>query len=227
MDPTYLARTTQETGPNVDVVVCDMAWIEDAATVSGETWTYRYDRVAFERHPIAYLIGNTIGGINGLYRRSCLKAVGGFNEALFYWEDMDLNMRLCAAGARVAIVNECLVTAYRHPASHCNTNVGEVWRVKLRLLAELLPSTDVALRSAIAQNAEEIARCLAGLGFWGDVSEALRVARDAGGHPPTTKNPALQLAKALLSPERAFRLQHWIHHLLQGHAGVSSRGTRP
>jgi glycosyltransferase involved in cell wall biosynthesis len=206
MDPLYLERTAARIAEGVDLVICDMPWVEEETGRRENHWTY--DEAALARHPAAYLLLNTVGGINGLYRREALLAVGGFDENLKFWEDLELNLRLGARGARTAVVNEDLVTAYRRRGSYSNSNLGEVWRVKLRIMERLLPGADPTLRATIAAEAETIAGRLAALRAWGDIGSALAVARRAGANPPTTRHPALRLLKPLLPATWTFRLQH-------------------
>lgn len=212
MDPRYLERVAALAQPGSDVVICDMLWLEEDTGRVDNRWTY--DGAALARHPAAYLLLNTIGGINGLYRRAALAAAGGFDEQLRFWEDLELNLRLSARGAGVAVVNEDLVTAYRRRASYSNSNLGEVWRVKLRIMDRLLPAADEYLRTTIAGEAETIADRFAALGLWSDIPTALALARHAGGDPPTTRNPALRLCKRFLPASWTFRLQRALRHAL-------------
>lgn len=203
----YLERASQFATEQTDLVICDMLWIEEATGKVENRW--RYDAAALDRHPASSLLLNTIGGINGLYRRSALLAAGGFDESLSYWEDLDLGLRLFAHGIRCAVVNEDLVTAYRREASFSNSNLGEVWRAKLRLMRRLLDGADGELRDTIAREAETIADRLALLGCWPDVPAALALGVDAGGDPPATADPALRVLKHLIPRTWAYRLQHW------------------
>ncbi|HEY8995657.1 MAG TPA: glycosyltransferase [Lacunisphaera sp.] len=206
MEPRYLERVAREAQPGTDLVICDMPWVEEETGRTENHWTY--DGAALARHPAAYLLVNTIGGINGLYRRSALTAIGGFDESLRFWEDLELNLRLSARGSRAAVVNEDLVTAYRRRGSYSNSNLGEVWRVKLLLMEKLRPTADDHLRTTIATEAETIADRFAVLGLWRDVPAALDLARRAGGDPPTTRHPGLRLLKPFLPDAWSFRLQH-------------------
>lgn len=206
MAPNYLARVTRAADEGIDLVVCDMLWIEEATGQVDNRW--RYDQAELDRRPIASLLTNTIGGINGLYRRSAFEAVGGFDGALGYWEDMELCLRLFGRGIRCAVVNEDLVIAYRHQTSYSNSNLGEVWRVKLRLMRQLLPGADRDLAATIARESETIASRLAMLACWTDVPAALALCVEAGGDPPATNSAALRVLKHLVPRAWAFRLQH-------------------
>jgi glycosyltransferase involved in cell wall biosynthesis len=207
MAPNYLERISSFASEAIDLVVCDMLWIEEATGRVDNLW--RYDQAALTRHPAASLLVNTIGGINGLYRRAPFLAAGGFDESLTYWEDMELNLRLFARGIRCAVVNEDLVTAYRRTASYSNSNLGEVWRVKLRIMRSLLAQADAELKATIAREAETIADRFALLDSWHDVPTALALGVEAGGDPPATRSLALRLLKHILPRRWSFRLQHY------------------
>ena len=60
---------------------------------------------------------------NVVYRRDVLQAVGGFDEALRTGEDVDLSLRVRAAGGRIAFAAQALVTHDVSPSS---------WRAALR-----------------------------------------------------------------------------------------------
>jgi len=211
MDPRYLERVAAHTAPGVEVVVCNMVWLNEGTGGVDNRWTY--DAAALARDPVSYLVRNTVGGINGLYRREALLAVGGFDESLRYWEDLDLNLRL-SRRTRPAVVPEELVTAFRRRASYSNANLGEVWRVKLHLMARLLADATPAARTTLAAEAEAVAGRLAALGCWRDVPAALALARRAGGNPPTTRHPGLRLLKRIVPAATAFRLQWALHRIL-------------
>lgn len=210
MSPNYLERVSTRVHPDLDLIVCDMIWIEDETGLVENRWTY--DSKALAQNAVSYLIVNTIGGINGLYRRKALVNVGGFDETLRYWEDMDLNIRLSRHGSRAEAINENLVTAHRRRASYSNTNLGEVWRVKLDIMERLLPAADPELRNTIATEAETIATRQAGLGRWADIPMSLVLARSAGGNPPTTNSFPLRILKYVLPDCWTFRLQHHLRN---------------
>lgn len=213
MHPHYLERVMARAQPGVDVVICDMRWVMEETEVVDNIW--RYDEAEFHRQAQAYLVRNTVGGINGLYRRTAFQSVNGFDEGLGYWEDMDLNLRLCQAGAQVAVVNEQLVTAYRRQTSYSNSNLPKVWRVKLEILARLLEHADSILRETVALEAEEIANRFALLRCTADVPSALALAERAGGDPPTTRNPALRALKHVVPRAWAFHLQFMLRQRFQ------------
>ena len=210
--PLYLERVMKQAVPPVSVVVCDMEWRFERTGQLDMTW--RYDEHALNASPTSYLVQNTIGGINGLYRRDALRRVHGFDESLSFWEDLDLNLRLARNGTRYSVVNEFLVTAFRRENSHSNSSLPNVWTCKLRLMEGLLAEADSTLRSTIAREAETIAERLAQLGAWPNVAFALQIARRAGANPPTTRNLLVGAAKRVVPSTWAFRLQYGVRKML-------------
>lgn len=210
MDPHYLERVSTAAIAGTDVVVCNMQWLEEQTGRIENHWCY--DTAEFARDAQSYLIVNTVGGINGLYRRTTLEAIKGFDESLHFWEDTDLNLRLARHGAHIVAVPEDLVSAYRRTSSYSNTNLNAVWRAKLALMTALLPQAHHSLRATIAIEAERVAGRLAQLNAWRDVPSALDLAVRAGGNPPTTDNLALRTLKHLLPRTWTFRLQHRLRH---------------
>jgi glycosyltransferase involved in cell wall biosynthesis len=206
MSPNYLERVASRVRPNLDLVICDMLWIDEETGRVDNRWTY--DGAALAQNPAAYLIWNTVGGINGLYRRTALRDTGGFDESLHYWEDMELNIRLTQRKACAEVVNESLVTAYRRRTSYSNANLGGVWRGKLQIMERLLPDANSHLRNVIATEAETIADRQAALNLWTEVPFALTLARSAGGNPPSTKSLLLRALKWMLPAAWAFRIQY-------------------
>lgn len=211
MNSAYLERVSARVNAATDVVICDMLWLDEVTGQIDNRWSY--DATALVRHPAAYLLINPVGGINGLYRRSTLAAAGGFDEKLGYWEDLELHLRLNRLGARTAVVNEELVTAHRRRTSYSNSNLGEVWRVKLQLMERLRIDADPELRDTIAREAETIADRLAQLRCWADVPAALALAQRAGGDPPTTRSLPLRGLKRVLPTLWTFRLQRALRTL--------------
>ncbi|MDB5340382.1 MAG: family 2 glycosyl transferase [Planctomycetaceae bacterium] len=205
MEPTYLARVSAVALPPVDIVICNMVWIDECTGLVENHWTY--DAAQLADRASAYLLINTVGGINGLYRRSAFAAICGFDETLSFWEDMDLNIRLFQQGARCAVISEDLVTAYRRRTSYSNSNLAKVWKVKLQLMQRMVRDANPELASTIAAESENIALRLLDLGCARDIGQALRLCREAGGNPPTTNNFFLRILKALVPTETAFRLQ--------------------
>ncbi len=206
--PGFLAGMLTRADDRADVVLCDVDWIDDESGRRCSEWRYREDD--YREHPIPALIHNTVGGIGGLYRREWLLRVGGFNEALTYWEDTDLHLRLVQAGARFAVVKEVLSYAHRRADSLSNGNLRGVWRAKSDLLARLAGRDDAAVRRAVADDTELIARRQFRLRDFAGMRRSLEVCRRAGGNPPTTHRQSVRWLARHLDATGAFVLQELI-----------------
>ncbi len=87
-----------------DTEVIDSAGLSADPTLAGfPRLQGRSERAATTRHPM--LLGPT--GAAGAYRRAALTQVGGLDERIFlYQEDLDLALRLCAAGWSTVLASD-------------------------------------------------------------------------------------------------------------------------
>jgi hypothetical protein len=136
------------------------------------------------------------GGMLPMYRCSALRAVGGMDPSLFYaFEDLDLGLRLQAAGYRL-VIDGALMLAERMRTG--NLSIGRTRPV--RPGEELAWQRYYAVRNRVA--------ILRRLGMW---LAALRVTAAAG-----VGRPAFELARrrpgasALVAPSIRGALDAWI-----------------
>lgn len=206
MAPDYLASVAKlADAEKVDAVICDMAWIDEPTGLVASHW--HYDEAELHAAPRPYLIRNTIGGINGLYRRATFDRLGGFDATRDYWEDLELAARWCRGGARFRTIARVLVTAYRRPDSYSNQRLARAWRSKTELLATWLPESSPDEQIAIAHEAEHLAVRLLRLADRDGAAAALHLNHAAGGDAPETRNLVLRAAKKLVSPVRVLQWQ--------------------
>jgi GT2 family glycosyltransferase len=81
----------------------------DSAGVVADKTLMGFDYLHVEPASAAATAGDPLGPTGGaaLYRRSAFEAVGGFDERIFlYYEDLDLALRLAAAGGRCRLAPE-------------------------------------------------------------------------------------------------------------------------
>ncbi len=199
---------------NAEVILCQVDW-EDAK--SGETvleWRYQESVYATPAAPTDMLV-NIIGGIGGLYQRSMLEQIGGFDVTLRFWEDLDLHYRLWREGANFRVVDEVLVTALRHQNSSSNASLNEVWRAKSELLQRYLddPVSSSEFAAGIGREAQNIAFRQLEAGDREGARSSLRLAQSAGVAVPNTNNSLLRLIGRSLGPWTAFQLQQKIRRV--------------
>ncbi len=202
--PRFLEKMLARTSPAIDVAICDVDWVDE--TSRRVLIPFRYQAAALRADPLGYVLEHPIGGINGLYRRSSLQAVNGFNEALRNWEDADLHVRLAASGARIDVVDEVLCLSLRQPAS-ISTDYRLNWRCRLEALQGYARTLPPAAQAALAREAERAAQNLVVVGDVPAAGEALALARRLGGDPPTTRHWLLRLAKRFVPALWLLRLQ--------------------
>lgn len=203
--PDFAAGMLARSGPDVDVVLCQVDWHDEGSGRLCLAWRYR--EADYREDPLPSLIYNTVGGIGGIYRRAQLEEIGGFNASLVYWEDTDLHVRLARAGARFAVVDAVLATALRRPDSLSNRNPPAVWRAKADLLNGLLPTATPTVRHAIAWDTQRIAERQFLLRDWNGLRATLAVCLQAGGQVPESRSPWLHTLRRFTGPTFAFLLQ--------------------
>jgi glycosyltransferase involved in cell wall biosynthesis len=204
LEPAFLEKMSARAGEDTDVVICSARWLrEDTQEVELE---WRYSEAELRAAPAPYLLSHPIGGINGLYRRSTLQTAGGFSEKLKVWEDADLHVRLALQGARIAVVEEALVTALRR-ADSLSAEMTRNWRNRLTALRHYTHTLPPDCTPTLISELENAARQLIRLGDPVSAREALQLVIQLGGDPPATRNPLLKLCKKVLGPMAALRLQ--------------------
>ncbi len=204
LEPAFLARILEPAGPSIDAVICNVDWIDEQT--QRPMIAHRYSRAEFLADPLNYVLEHPIGGINGLYRRERVLALGGFDETMRIWEDADLHVRLAAAGARFEVVEEVLCLALRRTAS-ASTDYRANWRFRLAALQRYEQTLPASTRGALAREAERAALNLAGLGEPAGARAAVALARRLGGDPPTTDSSLLRLARHFVPATLLLRMQ--------------------
>ena len=203
--PGFLERLGPLADAGADVVSCDADWIGEEDGALHIAW--RYDPGALARDPAAHLLARPLGLNNSLVRRSAWAAAGGCDESLAMWEDADIHFRLALSGARWRHVPEVLTWSLRN-ASSFSHDYRRNWRCRLQALRgyAALPAAR-RLVPDIAREAETVAGHLLKLGDRAGAREAVGLARGLGRPVPTTGNPLLRLARAVLPPLVALDLQ--------------------
>jgi len=205
LDPAYHERVFALATSNTDVVICSARWIREEDGSTEMEW--RYSAAELRAAPLEYLLSHPVGGINGYYRRAVLEEVGGYDETLRIWEDADLHVRLAAAGARIAVAEEILVTALRRAGS-VSTPAAENWRCRLRALERYAVTLPLTCRPTLLVEIDGTARGLLRAGDSASAQRAIALSRSLGGNPPATANPAVRLARTVFGPVTALRLQN-------------------
>ena len=210
LEPNYLELTKSRINRDVDVILCNVDWIDEKTRKLVIPW--RYIEAELNQDPINYTISHPIGGINGLYRRDTFLAVNGFDESMRVWEDADLHVRLAAAEAKFLVVEEVLSISLRHNDTVSN-NHRVNWNYRFQALKKYSQQLNSSSISTIAKQAEIAARSLAQSGERNLAKEAIKFCQSLGGNPPSTNNPILIILKLVLPAFWVLQLQQ---HIRQG-----------
>jgi GT2 family glycosyltransferase len=113
-EPRFVEALLDELGPGVDTVAGVLVQEQapeliDSAGVVADATLMGFDHLHDEPLEAALNAPAPLGptGGAGLYRRAAFDAVGGFDERIFlYYEDLDLALRMAAAGGRCRLAGE-------------------------------------------------------------------------------------------------------------------------
>ena len=203
--PAFLEKMAARANDATDAVICDAEWQNEADRSPFLMW--RYSQAQLRTAPAAYLLTHPVGGINGLYRRTMLEQIGGFNAQLHVWEDADLHVRLALAGARFAIVEEPLVIALRRNDS-LSAPPTRNWLNRLTALEGYAEQPgDSAFLRALASEAERAASALAQLRETASAARAVAICRRFGVRPPTSRQFAIRALKLFVPTVTLLRWQ--------------------
>jgi GT2 family glycosyltransferase len=207
LDPRFLEKMSALAEVNTDVVICNALWFHSNGEVERE---WRYSEPELRAAPVPYLLTHPVGGINGLYRRTALEAIGGYDESLKVWEDADLHVRLAANGSRFRVVEESLVSALRREDS-LSAEMRNNWRNRLAALESYAHTLPTSVQPVIAAEAEITAGNLLSLGDTDGARQAITLCARLGHRVPSTSHPLLRAlrpwvpALTLLAWQRRWR----------------------
>lgn len=209
--PDFLARLLPLADASADVVSCDADWVAEADERVVVSW--RYDGPALVPDPAAHLLVRPMGLNNSLLRREAWERIGGCDETLAMWEDADVHLRLALAGARWRHVPEVLTWSLRNEASFSH-DYRRNWRCRLQALRKYAATPEVArLAPLVALEAERAADEMLALGDREAAREAVALASSLGLRVPSTRNPLLRAARAILPALAALRLRRALRRI--------------
>ncbi len=198
LTPQYVEKITPLLTADVDVVVCQMDWVQETTRELVIAW--RFDGAALAADPVASNLRNPVGVIACATRRELLLQVGGFDQKFRTWEDGDLQVRLAHAGARYRVHPEVLAIGLRHETGASAIGNGDrIYEDRTRLLELYLTSLDERYRPVIAELSESLAGYLLAENRRLDLADRnLAICRAAGWSVPSTRNFFLKAIRAAL-----------------------------
>lgn len=193
----YLTKTAALAETNLhDVILCNVDW-RDIIT-DGLVLNWKYDNAQINNDPLKYTISHPIGGINGLYRKSKITEIGGFNTELRIWEDADLHVRLASHGARFHVIEEVLSIAFR-TGNSASSNQTLGWLNRLKLLENYQQQfTEYAIQQEIGHQAQLTAARLLLSGEGRAAKRALQLSEKSAVKVPVARSLLWRFLKNIL-----------------------------
>jgi glycosyltransferase involved in cell wall biosynthesis len=203
--PGFVERMSGLLSPAVDVAVCNMDWVTESTRGLEVAWRYNGESLAFD--PVEANLTNPVGVIACVFRLEALRRVGGFDESLRTWEDADLQVRLSLAGARYRAVPEVLAIGLRNN-SGASSNANQMTECQVRLLEGYADSLPARYRDTVAAQSEKLAAwLLVEHRHPNVVTRCLKLCRRLGWQVPSSSDPLLHAARAVLPARWALHLQ--------------------
>lgn len=135
----------------LDVVHSDFAFFADGHP--GEPWPSGHEPPPADSEPLLELIrGNTIAVHAALTRRVRIQEVGGFDESLGACEDLDLWLRMAAAGCRFHYMPDVLALYRVRPGSMSGDAVRQAeWTIEVLTRVDV-PGLPGSARQAVRRS---------------------------------------------------------------------------
>ncbi len=206
LTPHYVEKISPLLTDTLDVAVCQMDWLLETTRELVVAW--RFDDAALSSDSVAANLRNPVGVIACTFRRELLLRINGFDQNFRTWEDGDLQVRLAHAGARYRVQPEVLAIGLRHDTGASAVRNGDLTlEDRTRLLENYQRTLDPRHHPVVAEQAESHAAWLLAENRRLDLAgRDLAVCRALGWRVPSTHNPFLRLARAVL-PGRWLLLQ--------------------
>lgn len=110
------------------------------------------------KDPFIYCLYHGLSTPGPLHRRCLLDQIGGFRRGIPFAQELDLHLRLCAAGAKIEFKDELLYAARHHPNEARISQSARPAGAFLRILLEL---TDELMRRPYYKMTQQRCRALA------------------------------------------------------------------
>jgi glycosyltransferase involved in cell wall biosynthesis len=171
-----------------------------------------FDSIQLERQPLRYAILNQINPFCGLYRRSKLLDVGGYDDdpAILYNEDVAFHCKLALAGLTFSAEQQVSIINYRMAGSMSAANQVKCLRAHVEVMRRLAKHSGDRFAPEIQQKLWAAATSLAFLQEWPDVDSALALASGLRDSIPKNQGRLFSILSVWLGPRKSFRLREFL-----------------
>jgi len=131
---------------------------------------------------VSFCIRNPIPTEAGVYRRSKVLKIGGFDEEILFSEDYDFHIRLVYSGVRVKFINEPLVFLFVRKEGRTLSNYLQTYLWGAQILNHHLDLLFPKYRSDVSDTLVEFGISIARRGGWAEAKNVFKLAKKIG--PP-------------------------------------------
>lgn len=190
-----------------DVVLFDYLYIDNQSSDLIAQSDFLSDEL--EEDPLRYAILHQINPFCGLYRKSRLLDVGGYDvdPEILYNEDVAFHCKLALNGLSFSCEKQISIINYRMSESMSGSNQLKCLHSQVEVMRRLSHLVGQRYSNEIASKLWHTAQCLASLQDWHEVSTALTIASSLTTRIPRGQSILFKLLISLLGPVRAFRFR--------------------
>ena len=169
--------------------------------------------------PVEYAILTQINPFCGLYRRSRLLEVGGYDldPEILYNEDVAFHCKLAIAGLSFDAEKEVSIINYRILGSMSGANQVKCLKAHHAVMGRVAAQVGSRYPEAIARRLWAISGSLAAYREWAEMDRALDLASSLLRTAPSGQNPKFSKLAALISPRAAFRAREYLIQIFKPH----------
>lgn len=172
-----------------------------------------------ERDPLRYAILHQINPFCGLYRRSSLLRVGGYDvdPLILYNEDVAFHIKLASLGLSFSAEKEVSIINYRMPGSMSGSNQLKCLLAHVEVMRRISIKTDRFYSREIKFKLWRAAQGLASMTEWAHVDQALGIASRVSPVLPSGISPLFAALVRLFGDRLAFRFREYGIRLFKPH----------
>lgn len=172
-----------------------------------------------EDDPLRYAILHQINPFCGLYRRSSLLKVGGYDvdPLILYNEDVAFHIKLALSGLSFSAEKELSIVNYRMPGSMSGSNQLKCLLAHVEVMRRVSIKTGERYSREIKFKLWGAAQGLASMKEWAHVDQALQIASGLSPALPSGVSPLFALVVRIFGASIAFRVREYGIRLFKPH----------
>ena len=187
-----------------DVILFDYEYRDNETEALIATSDFSPDEL--EKDPLRYAILNQINPFCGLYRRTKLMNIGGYDTdpLILYNEDVAFHCKLAASGLSFSAEKQVSIINYRMASSMSSNNQVRCLLAHVEVMTRLVKTVGDRYPLELKAKLWGAAGCLAAYSQWNDVKSAVYAASGLDAQMPSTISPAFSAMAKILGPYWAF-----------------------